>query len=70
MLHAQGSAEGADQAIGWVSGILDVISSRRGPHQVSLSDDATRRAVQCPFPEGMFDAMRALLGTASVRWAG
>lgn len=62
MLHAQASVEGADRAVGSVSGILDVINLRRGAHQVSLYDDATRRAVRCRFPDEMFVAMRDALG--------
>lgn len=60
--HALASVEGVEHAVGSVSGILDVINLRRGAHQVSLYDDATRRAVRCRFPDDLFEVMRDALG--------
>ena len=60
--NALASVEGADRAIGSVSGVLDIINLRRGAHQVSLYDDATRRAVRCRFPDELFPMVRDALG--------
>lgn len=60
--NARASLEGAEHAVGSVSGILDVINLRRGAHQVSLYDEATRRAVRCRFPDELFVVMREALG--------
>ena len=60
--NALASLEGVEHAVGSVSGILDVINLRRGAHQVSLYDDATRRAVRCRFPDELFLVMKEALG--------
>ncbi len=60
--NALASVEGTERALGSVAGLLDVISLRRGAHQVSLYDDETRRAVRCRFPDALFEVMKDALG--------
>lgn len=60
--NARASIEGAERAIGSVSGVLDVINLRRGHRKVSLYDDETRRAVRCQFPDTLFNTVKDALG--------
>ena len=60
--NALASVEATEHALGSVAGLLDMISLRRGAHQVSLYDDETRRAVRCRFPDVLFEVMKDALG--------
>ena len=61
--------QGTDEALGSVTGVLDVVNLRRGQHTVSLYDAAERHAVRCTFPEGLLEVVRKHLGS-KVRVAG
>lgn len=60
--HARASIEGVERALGSVTGVLDVVNLRRGAQRVSLYNESARRAVQCHFTAGAFDAVRDALG--------
>ncbi|MHB8319014.1 MAG: hypothetical protein ACYDEP_07295 [Acidimicrobiales bacterium] len=61
--HAAEAFQGSDEALGSVTGILDVVNLRRGQHTVSLYDADERHAVRCTFPVDLLETVRECLGS-------
>ncbi|MCL4449229.1 MAG: hypothetical protein M1483_01405 [Actinobacteria bacterium] len=67
--HAAEAFQGTDEALGSVTGVLDVVNLRRGQRKASLYDTEEQHAVRCTFPEDLLETVRQYLGT-KVRAAG
>ncbi|MHB8264107.1 MAG: hypothetical protein ACYDGY_10260 [Acidimicrobiales bacterium] len=60
--HAAEAFEGMDDALGSVTGILDVVNLRQRRRTVSLYDVDARHAVRFTFPGNLFETVRECLG--------
>lgn len=61
--HATEAFDGREEALGSVSGILDVVNLRRGQRAVSLYDADERHGVRCTFQEDLLEPVRRYLGS-------